>query len=322
MQQRRRRKWLQYVRRYHILGICWRVYNNNCICVNNDYIVTICYFFLIPKYTFFTNNKNELNKPIDVNSIMDLLLHPIPKLNTVQCCSVCGKSYSKMTNYKKHVSACELLSQVKKAKSASLEEGVPVPSVQTIYSMLLIMVEKQATLEHKVTELTKQVGTKRKKICDALDELPEKPTMTFHEWLDSVHPTDTDLDQLPSMSLPDAMVRMCVNTLFQNPPTNQPICISKTRKLFVFDADDHWRELSDERFQSMAYKLNARMQHAETARNKKKATSSSSSSSSSSSNPNKKDAHDMIMKKLLSITDASIRRTRTALISQLTCPIT
>jgi hypothetical protein len=225
-----------------------------------------------------------------------------------------------MTNYKKHVSACELLSQVKKAKSASsassaLDE-VPVPSVQTIYSMLLIMVEKQATLEHKVTELTKQVGTKRKKICDALDELPDKPTMTFHEWLDSVHPTDADLDQLPSMSLPDAIVRMCVNTLLLI--SNPPICISKTRKLFVFDADDHWRELSDERFQSMAYKLNARMQHAETARNKKKATTSSSSSS----NPNKKNAHDLIMKKLLSITDASIKRTRTLLISQLTCPIT
>ena len=79
-----------------------------------------------------------------------------------QCCTHCGKSYKKRENLDKHILFCGLIHSSKKIVLD--DEEVVIPSAKNMYLMLVELGKKYNHLEERMSEMTKWVSKKKKKI--------------------------------------------------------------------------------------------------------------------------------------------------------------
>jgi hypothetical protein len=113
-----------------------------------------------------------------------------------QCCSYCGKSYSKKTNLDKHIIVCELLHNSKKIEEDD-EESFVIPSQKKQFIMLLELAKRFSKMEEKVEELNKWVIRKKKKI-NIVEWLNTnmKPEIVFDYLYEKIVVNQSDIDYL------------------------------------------------------------------------------------------------------------------------------
>jgi len=113
-----------------------------------------------------------------------------------QCCTYCGKSYSKKINLDKHVIICELLHNSKKTDCDD-EDIIAIPSQKKQFIMLLELARRFSKMEEKVEELNKWVIRKKKKI-NILEWLNTnmKPETVFDYLYEKIVVISEDIDYL------------------------------------------------------------------------------------------------------------------------------
>jgi hypothetical protein len=82
---------------------------------------------------------------------------------SAQCCVNCGKSYKKRENLDNHIIFCDLLQKGKKSGIEDDDDCV-IPSTKNMYKILIELGKKYNKLEEQMSEMTKFVSKKKKKI--------------------------------------------------------------------------------------------------------------------------------------------------------------
>lgn len=82
---------------------------------------------------------------------------------SAQCCVNCGKSYKKRENLDNHILFCDLLQNGKKSSKDDDDDFV-IPSTKNMYKILIELGKKYNKMEEQMSEMTKWVSKKKKKI--------------------------------------------------------------------------------------------------------------------------------------------------------------
>jgi uncharacterized protein YeeX (DUF496 family) len=148
---------------------------------------------------------------------------------TGNCCVHCGKTYKKKKNLDDHIMFCDLIHNSKKEE----EEEVIIPSAKNMYKMLIELGKKYTLLEEKITEMTKGIDIKKKKI-NALDWLNEnvKPKIVFENILSIIKINDVDAEFFLDNSFYDVLHGIFTRTLFCL--EDKPIFASNNQKANTF----------------------------------------------------------------------------------------
>ena len=125
------------------------------------------------------------------------------RINITNCCEHCGKTYKKRENLNKHIIFCDLLKNSKKQVLDEDEELV-IPSAKNMYFMLLELGKKYNNLEEKMTEMTKWVSKKKKKI-NVLEWLNTnvKSNKVFDNIVSYIHVVEQDASSILDNSFYD-----------------------------------------------------------------------------------------------------------------------
>jgi len=174
------------------------------------------------------------------------------------CCVNCSKSYKKRENLIKHLVLCDFL-KTSKNKPFDEDDECVIPPPRIMYHLLIELGKKYNTLEEQMTEMTKWVSKKKKKI-NVIDWLNTNiaPTTTFdsfmtsNDWLTII---DTDIDNITtSRTFYDTINETFSRTLFVL--ENIPVFVftQKANIIYVFlgqnngdDENNGWIELSREK---------------------------------------------------------------------------
>jgi len=168
------------------------------------------------------------------------------------CCVNCGKSYKKRENLKKHLVLCDFI-KIGKNKRPLDEDELVVPSSRIMYQLLIELGQKYNKLEEQMTEMSKWVSKKKKKI-NVIDWLNTyaTPNMTFDsfsnscEWLTIL---DADIDIIITDSFYQAIQQAFSRTLFTLEDIPVFVFTQKANTIYVFQGENNggWIELSREK---------------------------------------------------------------------------
>jgi len=175
-----------------------------------------------------------------------------------QCCCVnCGKTYKKRENLTKHLVLCDFL-KISKSFVPLDEDELVIPSSRIMYQLLIELGKKYNKLEEQMTEMTKWVSKKKKKI-NVIDWLNANitpnittPNITFDSFMTScdwLTILDVDIDTIISSTFYDAIHQVFSKTLFILEDIIPIFAFTqKTNAIYVFQGENNgWIELSREK---------------------------------------------------------------------------
>jgi hypothetical protein len=175
----------------------------------------------------------------------------------VNCCTNCGKSYKKRENLTKHLVLCDLLN------TRTIEEDeIELPSQKKMFQMLLELGKKYTKLEEQMSEITKWVSKKKKKInviewlnTNVVCKTDFKDFISNCEWLTI---EESDIEDIMKNTFFDTMNRILSKTLFAMKDEYNSVPIfafsQKVNTLYAFQrlVDDEsedsngWKEITRE----------------------------------------------------------------------------
>lgn len=79
-------------------------------------------------------------------------------------CGFCGRGYQRKIYYSRHVAICELMCKSTKERRLENQECDDTPSLRNLYDVILEMAIKMSAMEQKMTETSKWVDSKKRKI--------------------------------------------------------------------------------------------------------------------------------------------------------------
>jgi hypothetical protein len=175
--------------------------------------------------------------------------HLVPNLikQPGQCCVNCGKSYKKRENLTKHVVICDLL-KISKKKSFNEDEEFDIPSSRIMYQMLIDLGCKYNRLEEQMTEMSKWVSKKKKKI-NVVEWLNVNviPNMVFEKFIveNWLSINDTDIEIILGNSFYDTINNILSKTLFILDGIPIFAFAQKVNTFYIFqDVNTKWVEIS------------------------------------------------------------------------------
>lgn len=133
---------------------------------------------------------------------------------SAQCCVNCGKSYKKRENLDNHIIFCDLLQKGKKTNIEDDDDFV-IPSTKNMYKMLIELGKKYNSLEEKMTEMTKWISKKKKKI-NVVEWLTMnvEPKIVFESIIFGIHVTEEDAVSILEKSFYDVFHEILSRSLF------------------------------------------------------------------------------------------------------------
>jgi len=171
-----------------------------------------------------------------------------------QCCVNCGKSYKKRENLTKHVVICDLLKICKKKRLNVEDEEVELeldnlPPVRKMYHMLIELGCKYNKLEEQMTEMSKWVSKKKKKI-NVIHWLNANvaPNMVFDNfivWNFTIN--ENDIEMILGNSFYHTINYIFSKTLYTMEDLPVFAFAQKTNAFYIFQGGNiGWVELSKE----------------------------------------------------------------------------
>jgi hypothetical protein len=129
------------------------------------------------------------------------------------CCVHCGKNYKKQKNLDDHIIFCDLIHNSKKNISEE-DDDIVIPSAKNMYKMLIELGKKYILLEEKMSEMSKGVIEKKKKV-DIVEWLNEnvKPKIVFENIMSLIKMNDTDAELFLDHSFHDVLQGIFSRTL-------------------------------------------------------------------------------------------------------------
>ena len=136
----------------------------------------------------------------------------------VNCCTNCGKGYKKRENLTKHLVLCDLLNSRKRTKEEEEEDEIELPSSKKMFHMLLELGKKYTKLEEQMSEITKWVSKKKKKI-NVIEWLNSNVVckMDFSDFMDNCEwftIEETDIENIIKNTFFETMNHIFLRTLF------------------------------------------------------------------------------------------------------------
>lgn len=187
-------------------------------------------------------------------------------------CNLCNRGYKIKANYTKHIVFCEFLSKSTYEKEREKENDYDkVPSIQTIYQVLLEVVKKNAELEKKVEALTKWTESKKRKLniiewLNNANNTNNEKMLPFKKWWTSIIITRAHLEIMFNQS--DGIhgtSNILKNVLALTPRDELPLRAfnQKDNTLFVYNENNNtennnsksWEILSDALFTECMHNL-------------------------------------------------------------------
>jgi hypothetical protein len=147
---------------------------------------------------------------------------------TDNCCVHCGKTYKKRENLDKHIIFCDLIKNSKKIVLEDDDELV-IPSQKNMYLMLIELGKKYNNLEEKMTEMTKWVSKKKKKI-NVVEWLNTniEPKIVFESIMMDIHVTEQDAMSMLDNSFYDVFYEIL---------SHSPLFCLEDKPIFALNCD-------------------------------------------------------------------------------------
>ena len=179
-------------------------------------------------------------------------------------CNLCNRGYKIKGNYTKHIVFCEFVNKSTYEKEREKENDYDkVPSIQTIYQVLLEVVKKNAELEKKVEALTKWTEAKKRKLniiewLNNTNNTNNEKVLPFKNWWTSIIITRAHLEIMFNQS--DGIhgtFHILKNVLALTPRDELPLRAfnQKDNTLFVYTENNNeqpnsksWEIMSDTLF--------------------------------------------------------------------------
>jgi uncharacterized protein YeeX (DUF496 family) len=169
-------------------------------------------------------------------------------INPSLTCPHCAREYKRKGCYDKHVTMCKILA----TKKSDNEDNPNNISLKEIYTLVSELAFRQKKMEEQITELTKWVDTKRKKVS-IIDWLNEniKCNIDYNKWKKSIKVNRNHLEKI----FQDDYIEGICSIIKKNlPPEDDTICIKafdkKENILFIY-TDHEWKILSQENFETL-----------------------------------------------------------------------
>lgn len=177
---------------------------------------------------------------------------------SAQCCKFCGKSYKKRENLDKHIVFCDLLDKSKK-KTCEEDDDIIIPNTKNMFQMLLELGKKYNNLEEKMSEMTKWISKKKKKInvIEWLNNNLEQKNV-FDNLIFSIVVTDEHAMLILDNSFYDVLENIFSSNLFIM--ENKPIFAfaQKVNNLYIYQ-DDGWIVASKEKLMWFFNKIHMKL---------------------------------------------------------------
>ena len=190
--------------------------------------------------------------------------------HSAMCCIHCGKSYKTRLNLEKHLILCEITHKSKRSNNYSdnnnddidevlLQENV---SSKKLYQLVIQLALKCNRLENKVTDLSKHVTKKIKKI-DIIDYLNNitnsnqaSSTLLFESITEIIKVEQTDIEFLFHNSFLETINLILTRSIYKDNEKNElPISAFKEKKntIYVYSKNNNnqkptWSIVTREKF--------------------------------------------------------------------------
>lgn len=188
---------------------------------------------------------------------MDLLKKETKK----ECCSYCGKDYTRKTSLQRHQILCETIHKSKRDKLCEQEESSDIPSRQQLYQIIQELAIKYDKLQEKMNDLQKWVQTKKKKV-NIIEWLNNNhpQSISFQMWMKSINVTESHVKLLIEENIVQTM-----NTILRDnlqPEKGKPFASfsQKTNQIYTFaESPNEWRLLTQEDFATLIKQIHSRI---------------------------------------------------------------
>ena len=123
-------------------------------------------------------------------------------------CTFCHKEYKRKSYYDRHIVTCELFHISSKQRKEICEKEQDTPSSYKMYEMIVALANKCERLESQVTEMTKWMSQKQKKVRvkEWITNSFSKPSIEYSKLFDNIEITEDMLNTIYSRGIVDFTV--------------------------------------------------------------------------------------------------------------------
>lgn len=178
-----------------------------------------------------------------------------------ECCTYCGKGYTRKTSLQRHQILCETIHKSKRDKICDQEETSDVPSRQQLYQIIQELAIKYDKLQDKMNDMQKWVQTKKKKI-NIIDWLNTNhpQSVSLQTWMKSIHVTENHVKILMEENIVQTMNAILRNNL--QPEKGKPFASfsQKTNQIYTFSDDSNeWKLLTQDDYIILIKQIHSRI---------------------------------------------------------------
>jgi len=156
-------------------------------------------------------------------------------MTTTNHCMHCGKYYTRINSYKKHIILCEIAHKSKRLRICEDEETTDIPSITTLYNIIQEMAIKQQKMEEKMEEMQKWIDKKKKKL-DVVKWLNTQFTLplNYEDRIKSFIIIEDDITLLIEQNFPQTIINILKRNLITNTESiKEPIaCFAEKSNVF------------------------------------------------------------------------------------------
>lgn len=129
----------------------------------------------------------------------------------VHNCS-CGKTFQRLTAFKRHRGICEILREKTHIQKKELEETSDIPTIGEMWLIIKTLVEENDKLKKELKKIKANIGiqNKRIKVLDWLN-VNIKPEIYYEEWLNKINIVEKDLYKIFEMGFINGMIDILEN---------------------------------------------------------------------------------------------------------------
>ena len=168
----------------------------------------------------------------------------------VHNCS-CGKTFQRLTAFKRHRGICEILREKTHIQKKELEETSDIPPLGDMWLIIKTLVEENDKLKKELKKIKANVGiqNKRIKVLDWLN-VNIKPEIDYEEWLNKINIVEKDLSKIFEMGFINGMIDILENINKEHIKAyNQ-----KPNKLYIY-TNGEWKIIDLYDFKTLILKI-------------------------------------------------------------------
>jgi len=123
--------------------------------------------------------------------------------------------------------------------------SMPTLTQEKLLEQLMILTAKYEHLEKKMAKIERAcTSNRRKNITDYLNTMAA-PSVSFQDWLSTIHVSDSDLEKLFAGDL-----KLCIKNMLDNrlDADDIPLCAFRQKPNVIYIYDNKWRIITNEEF--------------------------------------------------------------------------